>query len=401
MNHEDSLARTSKELMLKEPFYGLFLISLNKIWNKRVPTAGVSKQNINYQLIINPEFWTSLSDQHKLGLLKHELLHIAFFHICEEHIGYDKMLCNIAMDLEINQYIDRINLPDGGCTIDNETFGPLNLPVKAGWRTYYDLLKQQQESNDPNGQALRDLLQDMGDQSQADNPHSRNGDLKPNHDTWGEFQELSESEKKLIEKQTEHILKEIAEQVKSRGNVPGELSGILERLNTKVPPKFDWKAYLRRFAGGSSRVFTKKLRRKFNKRFEENPGLKIKQRRHILVGIDTSGSVSDKELKEFFHEIDHICKTGTDVTMIQCDTSISYIGTYKPGQELKVHGRGGTSFDPVLEYYNENGNKYTCLIYLTDGECDTDVSVRGRMLWVISTRGSINKNLPGPQIKLN
>lgn len=99
MTHEDSLARTSKELMLKEPFYGLFLISLNKVWSNRVPTAGVSKQNINYQLIINSDFWKSLPDAHKLGLLKHELLHIAFFHICEEHIGYDKMLSNIAMDL--------------------------------------------------------------------------------------------------------------------------------------------------------------------------------------------------------------------------------------------------------------------------------------------------------------
>ena len=99
MNHQDSLAKTSKELMLKEPFYGLFLISLNKIWSDRVPTAGVAKNNINYQLVINPEFWGSLSDPHKLGLLKHELLHIAFFHICSEHIGYDKQLANIAMDL--------------------------------------------------------------------------------------------------------------------------------------------------------------------------------------------------------------------------------------------------------------------------------------------------------------
>jgi hypothetical protein len=36
---------------------------LNKVWDKRrVPTAGVSKNGINYQLTINPEFWESLSD---------------------------------------------------------------------------------------------------------------------------------------------------------------------------------------------------------------------------------------------------------------------------------------------------------------------------------------------------
>jgi len=336
MNHQDSLAKTSKELMLKEPFYGLFLISLNKIWSDKVPTAGVAKNNINYQLVINPEFWGSLSDPHKLGLLKHELLHIAFFHICSEHPGYDKKLSNIAMDLEINQYIDGINLPDGGCTIKTDPFVQLNLPEKVGWHTYYDLIKNELDNN-PNSESSQRIQQMMDDQGSGQS-HTQMGDMIPDHESWGEFENLSDAEKKLIEKQTEHVLSEIKEQVeKSRGNIPGELKSILERLNVKEPPKFDWKGYLRRFTGGSQKVYTKKLRRKFNKRFEENPGLKIKQRRHILVAIDTSGSVSDKELKEFFHEIDHINKTGSDITVIQCDTSISYIGEYRRGQELVVH----------------------------------------------------------------
>lgn len=73
-SREDSLAKTSKDLMLKEPYYGFFLIMLNKVWdNKRVPTAGVSKHNINYQLTINEDFWEGLSEDHRHGLLKHEL----------------------------------------------------------------------------------------------------------------------------------------------------------------------------------------------------------------------------------------------------------------------------------------------------------------------------------------
>lgn len=74
MNRADSLAKISKDLILKEPFYGFLLIMLNKIWdNKAVPTAGVSKNGINYQLAINENFWESLSELHKLGLIKHEL----------------------------------------------------------------------------------------------------------------------------------------------------------------------------------------------------------------------------------------------------------------------------------------------------------------------------------------
>jgi predicted metal-dependent peptidase len=394
---QESLAKASKELMLKEPFYGLFLIGLNKLWSKRVPTAGVCKHNINYQLAINEEFWESLSPEHHIGLLKHELLHIAFFHLTIHNDFADKNLANIAMDLEINQYIDSMYLPDGGCTIDNEMFAPMNLPPKAGCRVYYDLLQQQLDNGDGTSK-FEKMMKAMG-QGQ---PTYGDGDQVPDHSTWDEFNELSEAEKKLVQKQVEHQLKEIAEQVqKSRGHVPGELVALLDRLNNSEPPKFDWKAYLRRFTGGSQKVFTKKLRRKFNKRFEDNPGLKIKHRKHILVAIDTSASVSNTEVQEFFHEIDHIAKTGADITVVHCDTHIRHIGPYKAGDKIEVHGRGGTYFDPVLELYNESQDKYTCLIYLTDGECDCSVKPRGKMLWVISTRGSINKDLPGPQIKLN
>ena len=394
---QESLAKASKELMLKEPFYGLFLIGLNKLWSKRVPTAGVSKHNINFQLAINEEFWETLSPEHHIGLLKHELLHIAFFHLTIHDDFADKKLANIAMDLEINQYIDKMYLPDGGCFIDNEMFAPMNLPTKAGCRVYYDLLQQELDKGD--GTSDFEKMMKAMEQGQ---PTYGDGKAVPDHSTWEEFENLSDAEKKLIQKQVEHQLKDVAEQIeKSRGNIPGEMKGLLDSLNSKEPPKFDWKAYLRRFTGGSQKVFTKKLRRKFNKRFEDNPGLKIKHRKHILVAVDTSGSVSDVEVQEFFHEIGHINKTGAEITVVQCDTHIRHIGPYKAGDKIEIHGRGGTYFDPVLELYNESQDKYTCLIYLTDGECDCSVKPRGKMLWVISTRGSINEDLPGPQIKLN
>jgi len=396
LNTHDSLARASKELMLKEPFYGLLLLSLNKQWNKRVPTAGVSKNGVNFQLTINEDFWNSLSDNHKRGLLKHELLHIGFFHIqCQDEFQ-NKKVANIAMDIEINQFIDAEDLPEGGCTL--ESFAEYNLPPKAGCREYYKLLMQAKEQEEQSGSGGK--ISDMA--GMDDGEQHGSGTNVPDHGTWKDFEDLSEAEKKLLESQTAHILKEIADSVeKSRGTIPGEFKGILERLRHVEPPKFDWRSYVRRFAGGAKEVFTKKLRRKDNKRFEENPGLKIKNKRHLLVAIDTSGSVSDKEVKEFLNEIHHIHKTGSEVTILQCDTVIRSIEKYKPNEDITLHGRGGTDFDPVLEYYNENQRKYTCLFYLTDGECSTDVKPKGKMLWVISTRGEINKGLPGPQIKLN
>jgi predicted metal-dependent peptidase len=100
------------------------------------------------------------------------------------------------------------------------------------------------------------------------------------------------------------------------------------------------------------------------------------------------------------NEIHHIYKTGVDITIVQCDTEIQSIEPYRGKHELKVSGRGGTYFDPVLNYFNENLKKFTSLVYFTDGEAHASIKPRGNVLWVISERSSLNTQLPGKVIKL-
>jgi predicted metal-dependent peptidase len=432
MDKARSLSKISKELMLKEPYYGFFLIMLNKVWRKDIPTAGVSKHNINYQLAINENFWNRLTELHRMGLLKHELLHIAFGHLTMYFKFSDKKRANVAMDMEINQYIQQGWLPGDDMTgedykalvdatkarvtqaLEDETmtkeealaefdalpprgvmfadYADQGWDAKAGCRYYYEKLTEAQDKKDKEGttgsQALDDLLDNM-----------ENGDI-PDHSTWEEFEGMSDAEKKLIDKQVQKILKDAKEQtVKKRGTVPGEIEALIV-IDEITKAKFDWRGYLRRFTGTSTKIFTKKIRRKENRRYEDNPGLKIKMRQHMLLAIDTSGSVSDSELLEFMNEIHHIYKAGVDITIVQCDTSIRSIEPYKGKNDLKVHGRGGTEFDPVLDYYNANLKKYTSLVYFTDGECYTRVKPRSRVLWVLSERSEMNEDLPGQVIKL-
>jgi len=397
----EQLAKASKDLILSEPFYGLFLIMLNKRWEKSVPTAGVCLNGINYQLLISEEYWSKLSEPHRIGLLKHELLHIGFFHLTEYSSLTDRELANIAMDLEINQYIAAHLLPPGGMVLS--MFPELNLEPKKGTHYYYEKLQQgKKDGNCPN---LNKMLQGMGQGQMTVTISVKGKDQEaqmPDHSTWKDMQDLPEATQKLVQKQVEHILKEVAEQAqKSCGNIPGEFSEILSRINHKEEPKFDWRGYLRRFSGGSTKIYTKKTRRKFNKRYDENPGLKIKPKRHILVAIDTSGSVSKDELNEFLGEMYHIQKTGTEITVVQADTAISHIEKFNHRKDFQVYGRGGTCFQPVIDYYNENTSKYTCLFYFTDGEASAPTKAKGRMLWVLSSTSNINEDLIGPQIKLN
>ncbi len=403
MNQTESLAKAAKDLMLEEPFYGLFLIMLNRKISEQVPTAGVNISGISYNLLVNPKFWDTLTPEQKKGILKHELLHIGFFHLTNYDHLTNHEIRNIAMDLEINQYIKRDWLPEGGMFLD--TFPELNLKPKMGTLHYYDeLMKAAQSGSCPN---LNYILDAMAQGNCTVKVTTSRGDLDancPDHN-WEAGEEdkpLSEAERKLLNKHTETILKELKDQVeKSRGTVPGEFASILDKLDEVEPSKFDWRGYLRRYTGGSTKVYTKKTRRKYNKRYEENPGLKIKQRKHVLVAIDTSGSVNKEELLEFMREIHHIHKTGADVTVIHADAAIQHIAPYNPKEEYKIYGRGGTDFNPVVDYYAENSTKYSCLVYLTDGECSSPDKSPNKILWVLSSCSTKVDHLPGATIQLN
>ena len=75
------IEKAFKRLLIKNPFYGLFCMSLPKVVTTKVPTLCVTKQGISCQLNINPDFWETLSDDEQLALLQHELSHIALQHI--------------------------------------------------------------------------------------------------------------------------------------------------------------------------------------------------------------------------------------------------------------------------------------------------------------------------------
>jgi len=391
IDYNEDLGKIGKKLILVEPFYGYFLSQLNKRITKEVPTGAVGKNGINVDLMINPEFWDSLdTPEKKMGLLKHELLHVAFEHLTMGEEYEDKVLLNIACDVEINQYIEKSWLPTEDALLPS-SFPELNLPLKAGSRTYYKLL--QKGLGTGKSEALDNLHKQMTEQGSG-HPFD--------HSSWKEFDGLSEAEKELIKKQVEYQLKEVYENNvgKEPGNIPGELKGIIEKLYEETPPVIDWKGYFRRFVSNSNKIYTRKSRRKLNKRYYENPGIKIKQKQNILAAIDTSGSVSDRDLQEFFAEIKHMHKSGVAITIIECDTKIHKVYDYDPKKDITIHGRGGTSFHPVIDFYKENSRKYDSLVYLTDGEAQAPEHPKKPILWLLASGRYKNEELPGLVIQM-
>lgn len=378
-NIYEDLSKIGKQLMISEPFYGIFMSTLNKVVRKDVPTAGVSKHNINYQLALNEEFWNSLdNDKKKIGLLKHELLHICFNHLEDRDWYPNQELHNIAADLEINQYLTPEYYPTPDIILLT-SFPELTLPEKAGTKVYYDLLqKALDKGSSPSLQEMMDALTGDGD---------NNGGLHP---TWKEFDGMSEADAKLAKAQIEHQIKGIINEHKNqgRGFVPSELQSWVDAMFEDRAPAYDWKAYFRRFFSSSSKIYTKKTRRKLNKRFSENPALKIKPKKNVLVGVDTSGSVSEKDLIEFFSEIQHMYKTGVTITVAEGDADIHNVYEYKGKMPEFVTGRGGTDMNPFIEYFNKH-KEFNSLIILTDGFIGNNtVKSFKPTLMVISSNGA-------------
>ena len=369
------IERCYKKMLIEKPFYGLFLLGLSKVIDRSVDTACVRKRGINCELVINPDYWDSQDDTQQFNLLCHETLHIIFQHMFLWESFPNKEVLGLATDCEVNSYLNNL---------DNSWVTPSiwNLPIKQGTKFYYEeIIKQsQQQSNNENSCSNNDNLKTIDDHSQ-----------------WGkDFHECSDAEKQLIQNQINNQIKTAAEQtIKMRGTIPAELQEIINELLKPKPRIFDWKSYFRRMLGSIYDINIKKTRRKESVRFPESAGIKHKKKVSILVAVDTSGSVSNEELEDFFSEITYIYKAGARITILECDARISANYEYTGKWNGKVHGRGGTDFQPVIDYYRNNKKDYAALVYFTDGECCIPENVPMDTIWVITSEGDHNKEYPG------
>ena len=371
------IEKAYKKLLIENPFYGLFLLGISKVIDKSTETACVRRRGINCELVINPEYWETQDDIQQLNLIQHEVYHIVFQHMFMTPFFKNHEVLNVAADCEVNSYLQNL---------DNTWIIPsmFNAEPKLGTKTYYDIIMNQtppplpQRGGDGNGS---------------------NGlpNTKDDHSSWGkEFQECSDAEKQLIQNQINSQIKTAAEQtIKMRGTIPAEMQAIVDELFKPKPRVFDWKAYFRRMLGSIYDINIKKTRRKESIRFPGAAGIKHKKKVSILVAVDTSGSVNDEELKDFFSEITYIYKAGARITILECDAAISANYEYTGKWTGKVHSRGGTDFQPVIDYYRKNIKDYAALVYFTDGECSIPNNVPRDTIWVITSAGDHNKKYPG------
>ena len=415
---------------MQEPFYGIILSSMDRIATNQIDTICVAQSGNIFKLYYNPNFIGKFNVDTVLSLLKHEVLHVAFNHFSlfdnTGVTGKERHIRNCATDMEVNCYLDRnkIEKEAGGVFAEDMGFKP-----RLGSREYHRLLlqmdeeQQKQQASQPNkpcnggqgGQSQQQSSSASPQQKQQQSSSQGQGQASPqsnnpspdgltpqekqeleqllkgaetfdDHSMWPK--DLSDAEKEQLTQAVEQMLVFAAEEVeKAQGHIPGELCGKIEQLRKKPKPVTDWKRHFRRYLGNEFTEFLRKSKKRPSRRFEDAAGNKHRRKSKILVAIDTSGSVSMPEYREFFGQIATLSATA-DFHVLECDTRIQHEYDFYRKAPEDLHGGGGTSFQPPVDYFIKHCREYDALVYFTDGYADIPKNTPKDTLWVISSNGN-------------
>ena len=368
----------------KSPFavdyvYYLHMLSQCKCYlTDRIETAAVCFKRDHYDLMINETFFAGLPIEQRLGILKHEMLHILYGHLTFQHQSqHEPKKWNLSTDCALNQHINRDHLPQGCILPDNfptKHKAPLNLTSEQ----YYDLLEKDGDEG-----KMQQMMEGQG------SGENGSGD----HGSWADSEGDEQIAKDLAKNMAEKAAHNTSNS-KSPGRLPSEYSKWIELLSTKR--EVDWKKVLRGIVG-NKKAFQRKTILRRDRRSPHMDHIKGRTKDRVfnlLVVSDVSGSVSDDALIEVWNEITNISKTtNTPTTLIQIDTE-----AYPP-EELKRNTRkmtrrasGGTYLSPALEKAKEHHIDYDAIVVTTDNELFNDdydpfYATGKRLIWLIDSNG--------------
>lgn len=232
------------------------------------------------------------------------------------------------------------------------------------------------------------------------------------HEMWKNIYDPENNNFIPVSKATQNLMNEVVRQMdsggKGRGSLPGNIIGQINKLNE--PPQIKWQSLIVKQIGKQvcgKRKSPNRLNRRDPKSIYKKGNLN--DRLHpIVVAFDVSGSVSNKELMYFLNELQALSdKMKLPITYIQFDWDIQNVETIAPNEKpsFNLHGRGGTSFQPVFDYLkDEQYPKETQLFIFTDGGGERDINNRGykKYQWIISGNQHLSvQNESRPVIRLN
>jgi predicted metal-dependent peptidase len=341
MSAETKLTAARTTLVLGSPFFGALALRLKLVSDPSCDTAWTDGVSIGY----NPDFIDSLTQPELVGLVAHEVLHVANGH-CWRRDGRDPRRWNMAGDYAINGALTdaKFSLPEGAL-LDPEYTGK-----SAEWI----------EPRMPQDPPPPEPPEGEGADAPQDSPE---GEDAPQA---GEVRDAPQDADAPSEAEWQQAVREASQ-------LAGSMGGDLERhIEAATAARVDWRSILRRFVQETARADYTWTRP--SPRYVASgmylPALHSEALPPIVIAIDTSGSIDKVALSQFAAELDAVVSEAqpSRVHVMSCDTAVRSCDTFEQGEPLTVtpKGGGGTDFRPLFEAVEDLPEPPCCVIYLTD-----------------------------------
>ena len=347
------------------PFEATIIMRLKRLESEAVPTMGTDGRRLLY----NPEFVLALSPNELVAVLAHECHHVAGLHMYRRG-SREPMRWNIACDMVVNAVVQDSNL-----TLPGE--GHKFKCTQPVWDKTPEELYEKIETT-------KCFVSCGG----IDDP-------KSGEDKDGQGgRALSKAEMEVQAAETKQWVAQAAESARQAGKLTAGLARLVgETLESIVP----WRELLARFVSTHSRSdysWARPNRRHLARGFVL-PGLWSEELTPVIMACDTSGSIDQDMLRRICSELiacmELYVGAGQDVDLqvLWCDAKC-YPQLVSDPRELKPQGGGGTSYVPVFEWVDKEGEDVRGVVYVTDGYCgDFGEEPDGTdVLWVLTAPNS-------------
>jgi len=348
-------------LLLRASFFGNLATRLKLVnADEWCSTAATDGRHFYY----NSRFIDMLRPKEIEFLFGHEVLHCVYDHFGRRG-DRDPMLFNVANDYAVNGDLKKHRVGEFitsvPCLYDAKYEG------KSSEEIYDDLYENAEKINlsDLIDKLLDDHLDGEGDSDSDDDGDEKNGK--------GKKPKMSAEERQKIRDEIKEAVLSAAAASDGAGNLP---AGVKRLIQDMTAPKMNWRELLRMQLESTIKsdfTWMRASRRGWHMD-AVMPGMKNDELIDIAIGIDASGSIDERMLRDFLAETQGIMDQfqSYNIHIFTFDTRV-----YNPAQynsdnldgicDYEVKGGGGTDFDAIFDYLKEEQIEPKRLVVFTDG----------------------------------
>lgn len=309
----DLIDDIKRKMLAKYPRFGneVAVSNIEYTDNLKYKTAATDGKKI----YIDPNYFASLSENDRLFMIAHEIMHIKFMHMYRLKDKSKEMknleLWNIATDAIINANLER-----DGFRIKE---GYVNMPEALNYSAeeFYQILLQKKQEEKNNEQNKKQ--EESNEQSKKQEEQNKSDDHSMWEKVYEQYQNKQEEKNKEcidIDEKNEfkENRKEKIEKFKSRREKTEK--SIRKQKNKKInlgdvgesKNEIDWKLLIRREIEKTETMWSRRraiAENNYAYRLEEND---IEEAAETEIMLDVSGSVDEELLKAFLRQIKPVLK---------------------------------------------------------------------------------------------